>query len=71
VEAKHAHAVEAMHAHAVEAMHAHAVEAMHAHAVEATHAHARTGVVTYLPARSDGSLARVRLAFRTDLQRMY
>jgi hypothetical protein len=66
VEAAHAHAVEAAHAHAVEAAHEHAVEAAHAHAVEAAHAHAETGVVTYLPSHSDGSIARVRLAFRTD-----
>jgi hypothetical protein len=41
------------------------------HAVEATYAPARTGVVTYLPSHSDGSIAQVRLALRTDLQRMY
>jgi hypothetical protein len=34
----------------------------------ATYAHSRTGV-SYLPSRSDGSMARVRLAFRPDMQR--
>jgi hypothetical protein len=41
------------------------------HLIWVTHAHARTGVVTYLPSHSDGSIARARLVFRTDLQRMY
>jgi hypothetical protein len=38
------------------------------HAVAATHVHARIGVAL-LPSRSHGSIPRVRLVFRPDLQR--